>query len=460
MAAIADAELRRLRDLDARHHLHPFTVHHDLARRGSRVVVRAEGAWIETADGRRLLDGMAGLWCVNVGYGREELVRAGCAQLAELPYYNTFFQCTTPPATELAAELARLLPEGMERIFFGCSGSEANDTAIKSVWYFWNLQGRPEKKHIVSRRSAYHGVGLGSGSLSGLAHMHAPFDLPLARFHHIGDPHWFRDGGDLDPDAFGRLAASWLEEKILELGPERVAAFWGEPIQGAGGAIVPPASYWPEIERICRKYDVLLVADEVITGFGRTGRTFGFETFGFTPDIVVMAKGLSSGYQPISAVAFGRRVGEAIFAADTEYAHGVTYAGHPVACRVALANLRLMAREGLFTRASGPAGARFRERLQALADHPLVGEVRVCGFLAGIELVADRDSRRPFPPERGVGLRAREIAIEEGIVMRAVRDTMILAPPLTLTDDEIDFLAAAARRTFDRLAAELDGPSG
>ncbi len=454
-AATTSYDPAQLQALDAAHHLHPFTVHHELARRGSRVVVRAEGAWIETADGRRLLDGMAGLWCVNVGYGREELVQAGCEQLRELPYYNTFFQCTTPPATELAAELARLLPPGMTRIFFGCSGSDANDTAIKSVWYYWNLQGRPEKKHIISRRSAYHGTGLGSGSLTGLANVHGPFDLPLARFHHIGDPHWYRDGGELDPDAFGRLAASWLEAKILELGPEKVAAFWGEPIQGAGGAIIPPASYWPEIERICRRYDVLLVADEVITGFGRTGRTFGFETFGFTPDIVVMAKGLSSGYQPISAVAFGPRVGEALFHADVEYAHGITYAGHPVACRVALANLRLMAQEGLFTRASGPAGVYFRERLMALEDHPLVGEVRVCGFLAGIELVADKASRRLFPREWQVGLRARELAIEEGLVMRAVGDTMILAPPLTLSEEEMDFLAAAARRTFDRLAAEL-----
>ncbi len=454
-AATTSYDPAQLQALDAAHHLHPFTVHHELARRGSRVVVRAEGAWIETADGRRLLDGMAGLWCVNVGYGREELVEAGCEQLRELPYYNTFFQCTTPPATELAAELARLLPLGMTRIFFGCSGSDANDTAIKSVWYYWNLQGRPEKKHIISRRSAYHGTGLGSGSLTGLANVHGPFDLPLARFHHIGDPHWYRDGGELDPDAFGRLAASWLEAKILELGPEKVAAFWGEPIQGAGGAIIPPASYWPEIQRICRRYDVLLVADEVITGFGRTGRTFGFETFGFTPDIVVMAKGLSSGYQPISAVAFGPRVGEALFHADVEYAHGITYAGHPVACRVALANLRLMAQEGLFTRASGPAGAYFREHLMALEDHPLVGEVRVCGFLAGIELVADKASRRLFPRERQVGLRARELAIEEGLVMRAVGDTMILAPPLTLSEEEMDFLAAAARRTFDRLAAEL-----
>ncbi len=447
----------RLVELDARHHLHPFTTFRELAARGSRIVVRAEGCWIETADGRRLLDGMAGLWCVNVGYGRERLARAAFDQLRELPYYNTFFQCATPPSILLAAKVAELLPEGFERIFFCCSGSEANDTAIKAIWYYWNLMGKPEKKQIISRKLAYHGVGLGSGSLSGLSHMHAPFDLPLPRFHHIGDPYWYHAGGDMDPEAFGRLAASWLEEKILELGPENVAAFIGEPVQGAGGAIVPPKSYWPEIERICRKYDVLLVADEVITGFGRTGRTFGFETFGFTPDIVTMAKGISSGYQPIAAVAFGPKVGDVIFDSPLEFAHGVTWAGHPVACRVSLENIAIMEDEGLFTRASGPAGERFRERLLELADHPLVGEVRTCGFLAGIELVADKATRTPFAPERQVGIRARELSIEEGLVMRAVRDVMILAPPLVISEEEIDELARRARRVFDRLHAELSG---
>jgi len=449
------ADAARLVELDARHHLHPFTTFRELAARGSRIVVRAEGCWIETADGRRLLDGMAGLWCVNVGYGRERLARAAFEQMRELPYYNTFFQCATPPSILLAAKVAELLPEGFERVFFCCSGSEANDTAIKAVWYYWNLKGKPQKKQIVSRRFAYHGVGLGSGSLSGLPHMHVPFDLPLVRFHHIGDPYWYRNGGDMDPEAFGRLAASWLEEKILELGPENVAAFFGEPVQGAGGAIIPPKSYWPEIERICRQYDVLLVADEVITGFGRTGRTFGFETFGFTPDIVTMAKGLSSGYQPIAAVAFGPEVGKILFDSPLEFAHGVTWAGHPVACRVALENLAIMEEEGLFTRASGPAGDRFRERLCELADHPLVGEVRTCGFLAGIELVADKKSRTPFPSERQVGIRARELSIEEGLVMRAVRDVMILAPPLVISEEEIDELARRARRVFDRLYDEL-----
>ncbi|HFD16678.1 MAG TPA: aminotransferase class III-fold pyridoxal phosphate-dependent enzyme, partial [Rhodospirillales bacterium] len=331
-------DARRLRELDIRHHLHPFTTFAELAKTGSRIITRAEGCHLWDAEGNRILDGMAGLWCVNVGYGRTRLAEVAREQMAELPYYNTFFQTATPPAIELAAELAALLPEGIDRIFYASSGSEANDTIVKTIWYYWNLMGRPEKKIIVSRTLAYHGVGLGSGSLTGMPFMHEPFDLPLPRFVHIGNPYWFAEGGDLDPEEFGRVAARWLEEKILEIGPEKVAAFVGEPVQGAGGVIVPPPTYWPEIQRICREYDILLVADEVICGFGRTGRTWGSETFGIAPDMVAMAKGLSSGYQPIAAVGIGRRVGDVIFDSPREYAHGVTYAGHPVACRVALEN--------------------------------------------------------------------------------------------------------------------------
>ncbi len=450
------ADTDRLRELDIRHHLHPFTTFKELARTGSRIITGAQGSHLIDSEGNRILDGMAGLWCVNVGYGRERLARAAYDQMRELAYYNTFFQSATPPAIELAARLATLLPEGMNRVFYASSGSEANDTAIKSIWYYWNLMERPEKKIIISRTLAYHGVGLGSGSLSGMAFMHEPFDLPLGRFVHIGNPYHFAEGGDLDPAEFGRVAASWLEEKILEIGPERIAAFFGEPIQGAGGVIIPPDTYWPEIQRICRKYEVLLVADEVICGFGRTGRTWGSETFGIQPDILTMAKGLSSGYQPIAAVAFADRVGDVLFEADREFAHGVTYAGHPVACRVALENIAIMEEEGLFERASGPAGRHFAERLQALADHPLIGEVRTCGFLAAMEIVEDKEKRRPYPAERKVGLACREISIRNGLVMRAIRDAMVLAPPLTITEAEIDEMADKARASLDELAHTLD----
>ena len=448
-------DARRLRELDIRHHLHPFTTFAELAKTGSRIITRAEGCHLWDAEGNRILDGMAGLWCVNVGYGRTRLAEVAREQMEELPYYNTFFQTATPPAIELAAELAALLPEGIDRIFYASSGSEANDTIVKTIWYYWNLMGRPEKKIIVSRTLAYHGVGLGSGSLTGMPFMHEPFDLPLARFVHIGNPYWFAEGGDLDPEAFGRVAARWLEEKILEIGPEKVAAFVGEPVQGAGGVIVPPPTYWPEIQRICREYDILLVADEVICGFGRTGRTWGSETFGIAPDMVAMAKGLSSGYQPIAAVGIGRRVGDVIFDSPREYAHGVTYAGHPVACRVALENLRIMREEGLFERAGGPVGRYFAERLAEFRDHPLIGEVRTCGFLAAMEIVEDKEARRPWPPERKVGLACREISIANGLVMRAIRDAMVLAPPLVITEAEIDEMVDKARRTFDALARRL-----
>ncbi len=455
MGQYEPVDARRLRELDIRHHLHPFTTFAELAKTGSRIITRAEGCHLWDAEGNRILDGMAGLWCVNIGYGRERLARVAFEQMRELPYYNTFFQTATPPAIELAAELAALLPGGIDRIFYASSGSEANDTIVKTIWYYWNLMGRPEKKTVISRTLAYHGVGLGSGSLTGMSFMHEPFDLPLPRFVHIGNPYWFAEGGDLDPEEFGRVAARWLEEKILEIGPEKVAAFVGEPVQGAGGVIVPPPTYWPEIQRICRKYDILLVADEVICGFGRTGRTWGSETFGIEPDMVAMAKGLSSGYQPIAAVGIGRRVGDVIFAAEKEYAHGVTYAGHPVACRVALENLRIMREEGLFERAGGPVGRHFAARLAEFRDHPLIGEVRTCGFLAAMEIVEDKEARRPFPPERKVGLACREIAIANGLVMRAIRDAMVLAPPLTITEAEIDEMVDKARRSFDELARRL-----
>ena len=445
----------RWRDLDARHHLHPFTTHHELAARGARIVTRGEGVYVWDSEGNRILDGMAGLWCVQVGHGRERLALAAYDQIMTLGYYNAFFQCSTPPAVELAAKLASSLPEGMDRIIFANSGSEANDTVIKTVWYYWNLMGRPEKKQVISRALGYHGVGLGSASLTGMRFMHEPFDLPLARFHHIGNPYPWGEGWGKDPAEFGLEAARWLEDKILELGPGNVAAFVAEPVQGAGGVIVPPETYWPEVQRICRRHDVLLVADEVICGFGRTGRWWGFETFGFEPDIVSMAKGLSSGYAPIAAVALGARVGDAVFRGEREYAHGVTYAGHPVAAAVALENIAIIEEEGLATRAAGPVGDYFRDRLATLGDHPLVGEVRACGLLACVELCSDKGRHVLFEPAGKVGALCRDRCVENGLVMRAIRDGMVLSPPLVVTEAEIDEIVAVARLSLDETAATI-----
>jgi putrescine aminotransferase len=449
------AQTRRWQELDARHHLHPFTTHHELAAKGARVITRAEGCYIWDSEGHQIFDGMAGLWCTQIGHGRERLARVAHDQIRTLDYYNAFFQCGTPPAIELSAKLAGLLPPGMDRIHFVGSGSEANDTVIKSVWYFWNLMGKPNKKHFISRTLGYHGVGVGSASLTGMRFMHEQFDLPLPRFHHIGNPYPWGEGRGKDPAEFGREAAGWLEAKILELGAKNVAAFVAEPIQGAGGVIIPPDSYWPEVQRICREYDVLLVADEVICGFGRTGDWWGHQTLGFTPDLVSMAKGLSSGYVPIAAVAFGERVGEAIFAGEKEFAHGVTYAGHPVCAAVALENIKIMEEEGLGTRARGPIGEYFRTGLSTLAELPLVGEVRTRGLIACVELVDDKDEHRLFEPAGKVGQICRDLSVQNGLVMRAIRDGMVLSPPLTVTEAQIDEIVDKARRSIEETGAAL-----
>jgi putrescine---pyruvate transaminase len=448
-------DTRRWRELDRRHHLHPFSNPAELASQGVRVITRAEGCWLWDSAGNRILDGMAGLWCVNVGYGRAELVEAARRQMTSLPYYNTFFQTTTPPAADLAARLAEIAPAGIEQVFFTNSGSEANDTAVKLVRFFWNLSGQPRKKTIISRNYAYHGVTLASASLSGLAPMHAQSDLPLPGFEHVAAPYWYAEGGARTPEEHGRFAAQALERRIQELGPETVGAFIGEPIQGAGGVIIPPPGYWAEVQRICRDYDLLLIVDEVICGFGRTGHWWGAERFGIVPDIVTAAKGLSSGYLPIAAVLIGERVGAALLAAGQEWTHGFTYSGHPVAAAVALENLRLIETEGLHERARGPLGAYFAKALAVLGDHPLVGEVRSCGLIAGLELVEDKARRRYFPPARRVGLTCRDHCFAQGLVMRAVRDVMVLAPPLIITEAEIDQLVARARAALDLTARDL-----
>jgi putrescine---pyruvate transaminase len=449
------SETRRWQELDARHHVHPFSDQAALAEKGVRIITRAEGCWLWDSEGNRILDGMAGLWCMNVGYGRAELVEAARRQMATLPFYNTFFQCATAPAIELAARLAEIAPAGFSRVFFANSGSEANDTVVKLVRYFWKLQGKPKKQTMIGRSYGYHGVTLAAASLSGLPNMHLQFDLPLAGFAHVPAPYWYAEGGELTPEEYGQRAARALEEKILELGPETVGAFIGEPVQGAGGVVIPPAGYWAEIQRICRKHDVLLVADEVVCGFGRTGRWFGSERFGIEPDMITVAKGLSSGYVPIAAVLLGPRVGDALAAAHEEWAHGFTYSGHPVAAAVALENIRVIEAEGLHERAAGPLGDHFAAALAGLADHPLVGEARSCGLLGALELVADKGTRRYFPTARKVGLTCREHCIENGLVMRAVRDVMILAPPLVITEAEIDEIGVRARLALDLTASEL-----
>lgn len=442
---------QHIRALDSANHLHPFTTHHDLREKGPRVITHAEGVYIYDSDGNKILDGMAGLWCVQLGYGVDELARAAYDTLKKLPYYNLFFQTTTPYAAELAALIASKTPAGVDQILFSSSGSEANDSALKLIWYYWNLMGKPNKKAIISRQRAYHGSTVAGASLSGLPFMQGIFDLPLPRIHHIGPtPCYYQYGsaGESESD-FAKRCAKALEDKILELGPENVAAFIGEPVMGAGGLMTPPDGYWPEIERICRKYDILLWSDEVICGFGRTGSWFGCQTYGVTPDLMTMAKGMSSGYQPISAVALGRRMAEPIIQSDSEMAHGYTYSGHPVACAVAIKNIQMIEEKELVGSRGRAASERFQARLNELQDHPLVGETRGVGLLGAIELVRNKETKERYSASGETGVICRGHCFESGVVMRAVGETMFLCPPLVISDSEIDELFTLVKRALD-----------
>ncbi len=448
-------ETGELQQLDAAHYLHPFTDHKALAAEGCRVIARADGIYLWDSDGRRIVDAMSGLWCVNVGYGREELAEAAYRQMRELPFYNSFFKTAHPPAIELAHELSTLAPAGLARVFFTGSGSEANDTVVRMVRRYFDLEGKPERRVLISRDNAYHGSTMAAASLGGMKPMHAQGGLPIPDIVHIGQPYWFERGGAQTPAEFGLAAARELEQKILEIGPDRVAAFIGEPVQGAGGVIIPPDSYWPEIARICRAYDILLVVDEVICGFGRTGNWFGSDTYGLEPDLMPIAKGLSSGYLPIGGVMVGPRVADRLIADGGEFFHGFTYSGHPAACAVALANIDIIRRERLVETVREDTGPYLARQWATLADHPLVGEARSLGFLAAVELVADKSQRRFFDDRGDVGTVCRDIAFSEGLVMRAVKDTMVIAPPLVTTRDQVDEILGVVRRCLDLTAARL-----
>ncbi|QBK31360.1 aspartate aminotransferase family protein [Roseitalea porphyridii] len=447
----------QMQAMDAAHHLHPFTDHADLRAAGSRIITRADGAYVYDALGNEILDAMAGLWCVNAGYGRTELVEAARAQMEELPYYNSFFRCTTPTPVLLADRLARIAPEHINQVFYGSSGSEANDTALRLVRHYWALEGKPEKNIVISRDWAYHGSTIAATSLGGMAAMHGQLYGAVPNIRHVMCPYAFElaEPGESDHD-FGLRAAKAVEDAILEAGPENVAAFIGEPIQGAGGVKIPPASYWPEIQRICEKYDVLLMLDEVITGYGRTGAWFAAQSMDISPDTITTAKGLTSGYQPLSALLVGDRIAKTLVDKGGEFFHGYTYSGHPVACAVALANLEIIEREGLIERVRDDTGPYLGEALSAgIGDHALVGEVRSFGLVAAIEIVWDRETRERFEPGGHAATVIRDHAIDNGIMMRAVMDTMILSPPLIWTRQTIDEAVDRIRSALDAAAREL-----
>ena len=456
---------RDIQTLDSAHFIHPFTDHGDLATRGARVIDRAQDIYIWDSEGQKILDGMSGLWCVNAGYGRQELADAAHAQMMKLPFYNSFFQTTNEPAVKLAAKLASLAPtvdgRSFQHVFFSSSGSESNDTNVRMVRRYWDLQGQPERKVIIGRINGYHGSTMAGASLGGMSGMHAQGDLPIPNITHIGQPYFFENGlpGESEAD-FGIRAAGWLEDKILELGADKVAAFIAEPVQGAGGVIIPPATYWPEIQRIVDKYGILLVSDEVICAFGRLGHWFAYEKFGYKPDLVTFAKAVTSGYIPLGGVMVGDRVAKVLIEQGGEFNHGYTYSGHPVACAVALANLELMERDNLVGRVKDDIGPYLAQAYAGLADHPLVGVAETCGFVAGLVLVKGKergaDGRMTmFPDDLAVGMKCRAHCFKNGLIMRAVGDRMIIAPPLTMTHAQIDEMMALIWKVLDLTLAEL-----
>ncbi len=444
-----------LQELDSQHFRHPFTDHKQLSKAGSRVISKAENVYLWDSDGNKILDGMAGLWCVNVGYGRQELIDAATEQLKQLPYYNSFFQCTHPPAIELAKILADITPANLQEVFFTNSGSEANDTVIRTARFYWELNGEKNKNIIISRKNAYHGSTLGGASLGGMPGMHKQGGLPLPNFAHIDQPYSFEQAPNIDLEKFGLQVANQLEDKIQELGEERVAAFVAEPIQGAGGVIVPPASYWPRIKEICNKYDILLVVDEVICGFGRLGKWFGSDYYQLEPDLMPIAKGLSSGYLPIGGVMISKRVSDLLSEKGEEFTHGFTYSGHPAACAVATANIKLMQKENLVERTKDDVGPYLQKRWQELGDHALVAEARGTGLIGALELVKDKSSRQRFDNKGTLGFECRKNCIENGLVMRSVGDTMIISPPLVISHDQIDELIEKAAIALDKTYKQL-----
>ena len=455
MAVIEERSGSEWQDLDRDHYLHPFTDHKDLREKKSRIITRADGVYIYDADGNEILDGMSGLWCVNVGYGRDELVEAAEQQLRELPYYNSFFQCAHPPSIELSRLLKEISQPQFNNVFFAGSGSESNDTIVRMVRRYWDLLGHPEKQTIISRANAYHGSTMAGASLSGMKPMHRQGGLPIPGIVHVDQPNWFASDRSLSPEDFGLKAARSLAAKIDELCVDQVAAFIAEPIQGAGGVVIPPDSYWPEIQRICDEYDILLITDEVITGFGRLGEWFGADYYKVTPDLMPFAKGVTSGYLPLGGVMVADRVAEVMVEQGGEFYHGYTYSGHPASCAVAIENIRIMQRESLIERVRNDIGPYLQEQWAKLGEHPLVGETRMVGLMGALELVANKETLEKFDEDKGVGTICRDFLVNNGLVMRAVGDTIVVAPPLILTHEQADELVEKAWKCLDLTQAAL-----
>ncbi len=447
--------LSNLAAIDAAHHLHPFSDMKKLNADGTRIIQRGEGVHIFDANGKKYLDGFAGLWCVNIGYGRKEIADAVVRQMNELPYYNTFFGTTSPPTTLLAQKVTEKAGPRFNHIFFTGSGSEANDTWFRMARVYWAAVGKPQKKTVIARRNGYHGSTVAGASLGGMKYMHEQGDLPIPGIVHIGQPYWYGEGGDLTPAEFGLKVARELEAKIDELGEENVAAFVAEPIQGAAGVIIPPETYWPEIDRICKARNILLVTDEVICGFGRLGEWFGHQYFGVEPDFAPVAKGLSSGYLPIGGVLVSDRIADVLINEVGDFNHGFTYSGHPVCAAAALENLRIIEEEKLVERVRDDIGPYFAKKWGELAEHDFVGQAESVGLMGGLQLAADKKTRTRFEKPDPIGSLVRNHALANGLVLRATGDRMLASPPLVISHEEVDEMARITKIALDAAWKEL-----
>ena len=427
---------------------------------GGTLMARGEGVYVFDETGRKYLEAMAGLWCASLGFSEKRLADAAYRQLLELPYYHTFFAKGHLPSVDLAEQLVKLAPVPMSKVLFQCSGSEANDAAIKLVWYYHNAIGKPAKKKIIGRVRGYHGNTVASVSVSGQPHMVADFDLPLPGFLHTDNPNYYRFSHDGESEAdFATRMADNLEQLILREGPDTIGAFFGEPVQGGGGAITPPDTYWPKIQAILQKYDILFVADEVICGFGRTGAMWGSQTYDLKPDMISCAKALSAAYQPISALLINDKIHEAMLAESRKigsFGHGFTYGAHPVACAVALETLAIYAERNIVEHVASVSPG-FLSGLKALESHPLVGNARGVGLIAGVELMADKATRTPFDPAQKIGVLVQDKCQEAGLIVRAIGDRIAFTPPLIITEAQIADMLVMFRQGLDAAWAELQG---
>ncbi len=441
---------------DAKSLIHAYTNLSVHEKEGPLIIERGKGVYVFDDDGKEYIEGLAGLWCTSFGFGEQELIDAAIEQMHKLPYYHSFASKSTEPSIRLAEKLLDIAPADFSKVFFVNSGSEANDTVVKLVWYYNNAIGRPEKKKIIARMKGYHGVTVAAASMTGLPPLHNDFDLPIQGILHTSCPHYYRFGKEGESEEeFATRMAEELEAQILEEGPDTVAAFIAEPIMGAGGVIVPPVGYFEKIQAVLKKYDILMIADEVICGFGRTGRMWGSQTFDIKPDILSCAKALSSAYLPIAAVMVSEDIFRGMVSQSEKhgaFAHGYTYSGHPVPAAVAMRTMELMEERNILGHVRH-VSKRFIERFEGLADHPLVGEVRACGLIGAVELVADKETKRSFDPKFKAGPKAYEFMQEEGVISRAVAgDNMALCPPLIITESEIDEMFDRFTRGLDRAA--------